>query len=275
MIVACVTPFGLTGPMRDLRVTPFLSFAMGGGMHWAGNQDGPPLAMPGQGLWDEAGIHAALGIVAALLARDRCGGQILDLSVHEVSAGKDFLLERYDVGRLGEWGRKVGVGIPPNGVWRCVDGLFGIAAHQEHHWGCFLEMLDHPDELSEPSLADALVRRDIFDGLQEVIAPLLAGRSRVDLFERGQAAGLPCAPLNTPLDFVRDVQPLSRDTFQGSTSAGGGAVTIPWRWAHVSPDLLSLRRSAPRLGEHTESVLVSELGFSLEQLKEWKEAGLV
>ena len=91
-IVASITPFGLTGPMRDLRMTPFLSFAMGGGMHWVGESDGPPLAVPGQLQWDEAGIHAAAGIVAALSARDRDGGQVLDLSVHEVAAAKDFLL---------------------------------------------------------------------------------------------------------------------------------------------------------------------------------------
>jgi crotonobetainyl-CoA:carnitine CoA-transferase CaiB-like acyl-CoA transferase len=273
-IVACITPFGLTGPLRDLRVTPFLSFAMGGGMHWSGQLDGPPLALPGQGMWDEAGIYGALGVVAALFARDRSGGQILDLSVHEVSAAKDFLLERFDVGKLGEWGRKVGVGIPPNGVWLCVDGPFGIAAHQEHHWESFLAMLDHPDELSEPALADPLVRRQIFDGLQEVIAGLLAGRSRMDLFEKGQASGLPCAPLNTPLEFVGDAQPHARGTFQEVSSAGG-TVTIPWRWTHVSPEMLSLRRSPPGLGEHNESVLVSELGFSLEQLKEWRAAGVV
>ena len=45
-IVASITPFGLTGPMRDLRMTPFLSFAMGRGMHWVGEAEGPPLAAP-------------------------------------------------------------------------------------------------------------------------------------------------------------------------------------------------------------------------------------
>ena len=37
-IVASITPFGLVGPMRDLRATPFVSFAMGGGMHWTGHR---------------------------------------------------------------------------------------------------------------------------------------------------------------------------------------------------------------------------------------------
>ena len=83
--------------MADMRVTPFLSFAVGGAHALGGQKDGPPLAAPGQLAWDEAGLHAAFGIVSALFGREHAGGQFLDLSVHEVQAGKDFVLERYDV----------------------------------------------------------------------------------------------------------------------------------------------------------------------------------
>ncbi len=198
-IVASITPFGLDGPMTDMRVTPFLSFAIGGAMHWVGAKDGPPLAAPGQLAWDEAGLNAAFGIVSALFGRERAGGQFLDLSVHEVQAGKDMVLERYDVSRPGEWGgRFAGVGVPPTGTWQCVDGPFGIAAFQEHHWQNFLTMMDHPEDLSAPSLNDPVVRRLIFDGLEDVIGDLVAERSRLDLFARGQAAGVPCAPVNSP-----------------------------------------------------------------------------
>lgn len=274
-IVVSITPFGLTGPLRDLRMTPFLSFAMGGGMHWVGQHDGPPLAVPGQLQWDEAGIHAAFGTVVALHGRDRAGGQVLDLSVHEVAIAKDFLLERYDVARPGEWGRKVGVGVPPTGVWACADGPFAVAAHQNHHWRAFLSMLDHPDELSEPALVDPLVRREIFDGLQEAIAALMAQRSRQDLFEKGQAAGLPCAPVNTPIDFVGDVQPRARQIFESIADSDGDPVTIPWRWAHSTAPLLGLRRPAPGLGQHNVAVYVDELGFTVDQLEQWKDAGVV
>ena len=114
-IVASITPFGLVGPMRDLRTTPFVSFAMGGGMHWTGHRDGPPLAAPGQLAWDEAGIHAAFGIVSALFGHGRFGGQTLDFAVHDLAASKDFLIERFDVGAINDWGRSVEIGIPPSG----------------------------------------------------------------------------------------------------------------------------------------------------------------
>jgi crotonobetainyl-CoA:carnitine CoA-transferase CaiB-like acyl-CoA transferase len=275
-LVASITPFGLDGPLADLRVTPFLSFAIGGGMHWAGQKDGPPLAAPGQLAWDEAGLHAALGIVSALFDHDRAAGQLLDLSVHEVQAGKDFILERYDVSRPGEWGgRFAGVGIPPSGTWQCADGPLGIAAHQEHHWQAFLDMLEHPDELSEPSLNDPLVRRMIFDGLELVIGDLVAHRSRLDLFARGQAAGLPCAPVNSPGDFVEDPQPVSRDVFVTTEGGDRPEVTMAWRWCNTTPALIHLRRPAPTLGEHNREVYIDELGFTKAELQAWAADGVI
>jgi crotonobetainyl-CoA:carnitine CoA-transferase CaiB-like acyl-CoA transferase len=274
-VVAAITPFGLTGPWRDLRMTAFLSFAMGGGMHPIGDPDGPPLAGPGQLAWDEAGAHAAFGILVALSARDRVGGQVLDLSVHEVAAAKDFLLERYDVGRPGEWGRKVGVGYPPTGVWECADGPLAVATHQRHHWQAFLAMLDNPAELSDPSYADPLFRREVFDLLQEIIAPLMARSGRLELFEKGQASGLPCAPYNTPGAFAVDVQPNAREIFVSTGAEGAVSTTIPWRWFRSSPPLLEFRRPAPALGEHNREVYIDELGFTAAQLQEWAEAGIV
>ena len=136
-------------------------------------------------------------------------------------------------------------------------------------------MLDHPDELSEPALVDPLVRREIFDGLQEAIAALMAQRSRQDLFEKGRAAGLPCAPVNTPIDFVGDVQPRARQIFESIADSDGDPVTIPWRWAHSTAPLLGLRRPAPGLGQHNVAVYVDELGFTDDQLEQWKDAGVV
>jgi crotonobetainyl-CoA:carnitine CoA-transferase CaiB-like acyl-CoA transferase len=274
-IVASITPFGLTGPLRDFRMTPFLSYAMSGGMHRVGDPDGPPLAFPGQLAWDEAGIHAALGIIAALEARDRVGGQLLDLSVHEVGAAKDFLIERYDVAPLDEWGRNVGVGIPPTGVWQCADGPLAIAVHQEHHWQAFLAMLDHPEALSDPAYSDPLFRREVFDLMADLIAPLMASRGRLELFKKGQESGLPCAPYNTPGDFVADTQPDERGTFRTLGGEGEPPMRIPWRWCHSSRPLLALTRPAPRLGEHNEEVYLRALGFGEGDLARWMGVGLV
>ncbi|HUZ08874.1 MAG TPA: CoA transferase [Acidimicrobiales bacterium] len=274
-VVCVITPFGLTGPWRDFRATPLISFALGGGMHRVGTVEGPPVAVPGQAQWDEAGIHGALAVLAALEARPRHGGQVIDLSVHEVAAGKDFLVERYDVEAMFGWGRAAGVGFPPTGTWQCLDGPFEVASHQLHHWDAFLTMLDHPEELSEPSLADPLVRRDLFDGLITIIERLMATRSREELFEKGQRAGLPCCPRYTPAEFLHDAQPRARGLFVTTAKEGLGTVTLPWGFMKSTPGMLTLRRPAPGLGEHNTDVFVRELGHGAGELRSWESQGLV
>ncbi|HLG66275.1 MAG TPA: CoA transferase [Acidimicrobiales bacterium] len=274
-VVVALTPFGLSGPFRELRSTPFVSFAFGGGMHHIGRPDGPPVAVPGQQLWDYAGLAGAIGALAALHARPRVGGQVLDVSVHEAATAMDFLIERYDAEGAGRRNRGAGIGYPPTGTWWCEDGALEVSCHQQHHWQAFLHMLDDPDELSEPSLNDPLVRREAFEGLREVIARLMASRKVLDLFERGQAAGLPCNPLYSVAQFVRDPQARSRGLFVEMTKAGLGTVELPWKSFSSTPRLLELRRPAPSLGEHNVEVFVDELGHTRDELERWRATGLV
>ena len=274
-IVVALTPFGLTGPYAGYRATPLISHAMSGLMHRCGTTETPPLTIPGQILWDEAGIHAAVAAIAALSARPRVGGQLLDLAVHEMAPAHDFLLEKYDAEAVGNWGRAVSVGVPPSGVWDCVDGPFDVAAHQRRHWDAFLEMLDEPETLAEPALEDPVMRRQIFDGVVELIEPLLRDKNRLEMFEKGQAAGLPCCPVNTPADFAADAQPESRELFVEQEVPGLGRVRLPWRSFHSSPEMQVLRRPAPTLGQHNPEIYIDELGHTEAELGAWKEAGLV
>ena len=234
-IVCAITPFGLTGPNAGWRATPLISYAMGGYMSRVGPVEGPPVTLPGRQCWDEAGAHAAVAVLAALRVAGTVGPQGIDLSVHEILAGKDFVLEEYDAVGLNPLGRLVGVGWPPSGTYECVDGPFSVAAHQVRHWDAFLEMLELPVELADPLLQDPLVRRERYLELRATIAELVRDRSREDLVSRGQAAGLPCGILHRPTGFVADRQLAARGTF----------VATPTPWGEV-PMPVPGRGSAPR-----------------------------
>lgn len=273
-LVVSITPFGLTGPYRDYRATPFTSFAMGGVMHRSGPSDSP-YATPDQHPWDETALLATASTIAALRTRDRTGGQLLDISVHELQGARDFAFERSDFEDFKLDARVAGYGIPPGGQWECADGPLDIACHQLHHWDAFLRMVDHPDELSEESLADPMLRREIFDGLSEIIGGMLAQRSRLDLFRIGQSEGLPCSPLNTPGEFVADIQVEARGIFSTIDQPGLGTVTVPWQPFHSTPTMIELRTPAPRLGEHNQQIYGDALGHSPAELEKWSRDGLV
>ena len=236
-VVCALTPFGLTGPHRGWRATSMTSFAMGGTMSRVGPIEGLPVTVPGRQQWDEAGIHAALAVLAALHARPRAGGQLVDIAVHQIAVARDMVIERYSATGMDPEGRKVPLGIPPNGTFACADGRFEVAAFQLHHWDAFLEMLGHPEELSEPALADPMTRRLVFDGVLEVIDRLVAHRSRDELVELGQRAGLPCSVQNTPTGFVADPQLAAREAFVATPISGGTTVLMPGPGFHAEPPL--------------------------------------
>ena len=94
-IVCAITPFGLTGPYRSWRATHLTSCALGGVMYSQGPPEGPPVVMPGRQLYDHAGTHVAIAVLAALRARPAAGGQFIEVSAHESLGSYLFDLHRY------------------------------------------------------------------------------------------------------------------------------------------------------------------------------------
>ena len=249
-IVCSVTPFGVTGPYARRKATHLTSFAQSGAMWRAGAAGTPPIALPPNLHWHIASTHAVVAILAALGVRDQVGGQFIDISAQEVEQYHEVLWEAYHFQGLRPGGRTIPIGVPPTGVWECRDGFFDVAAHQVQHWEAFLELLDHPTELAEPSLADMATRQLIFDGVSEIIAALLAPRSRDELFDRGQQIGLPVGLLNTPAQFVADEQLAARDFFVDLGRPETGPLRAPGPAVRTVPTLFTPAGPAPLLDEH-------------------------
>jgi crotonobetainyl-CoA:carnitine CoA-transferase CaiB-like acyl-CoA transferase len=269
-----VTPFGLTGPYRDWRATPFTSFAMSGYMHAFGPPDGPPLAMPGQQFYDEAGIWAAFLVQVTLRAPPELMSQVIDLSVHEVGLFNKLGTEQYGLaGHIKT--RATNFGPPPGGIWECRDGLVDIGAHSDRQWEIFVDLLGRPDVLSDPLYRDRVMRIQLFDLLTGVIADQLSTRSALEFVAAAQAAGLPCALTQTPAEFTRNPQPAARGYFVPSSRGGTGSISLPGRPFLSEPPLIVYRRSAPALGEANEEVYLRELGCSPDELGRWRSDGLV
>jgi crotonobetainyl-CoA:carnitine CoA-transferase CaiB-like acyl-CoA transferase len=273
-LVCFITPFGLSGPYRDWRATPFTSFAMSGHMFPFGPEEGPPVAMPGQQFCDEAGAWAAFLIVATLQGPPRLRCQVIDQSIHEVGLFYELGLPPYSAGGLIRT-RVTNFGVPPSGIWQCRDGLVDIAAHSDHHWDIFVELLGRPEVLADPMYRDRRMRIELHDLLTDVITDVLATHHAADFVDSGQAAGLPCALTQTPAQFVQGDQPRARGFFIESEPGVAGSVAMPGAPFRSSPSLTSFRRSAPALGGSNEEIYVHELGHSLAELEHWRSDGLV
>jgi crotonobetainyl-CoA:carnitine CoA-transferase CaiB-like acyl-CoA transferase len=273
-LLCSITPFGLSGPWRNWRATAFTSFACSGLMHGVGPIDGPPLAMPGQQLYDEASVRAATLIEVVLSAETSLRGQTIDVAAHDVAAWQLLMTERYSmIGRITTRGTNFGP--PPGGIWRCRDGFVDIAAHAPSHWDLFVELLGNPEDLVEPLYKERVMRAQLHDMLSPIIAEHIRQWGAQEFVERGQALGLPCALMYRPEEFLSDVQPLARGSFVEVDHPELGVMTLPGPSVHSRGPLLTYRRPAPTLGEANRDVYIHELGYSAADLNDWRRDGLI
>ncbi|MCU1463731.1 MAG: CoA-transferase [Acidimicrobiales bacterium] len=274
-VLTCfITPFGVTGPYRDWRATPFTSFAMSGCMYPVGRPEGPPVAMPGQQLYDEAGIWAAFLIQAVLRGPSSARAQVIDLAAHEVGFFRQLGQEQYSE-RCRIKTRESNFAAPPSGIWNCTDGLLDIAVHTPEHWDVFVDLVGRPAMLVDPIYRDRKMRIEMFDVLGDVVTDLLATRSAREFVRAGQSAGLPCAVMHTICEVIQDEQLRARQFFVETSRQGTGSFDIAGAPFQSAPTLISYRRAAPQLGESNEEIYVDELSHSPDELAKWRHDGLV
>jgi crotonobetainyl-CoA:carnitine CoA-transferase CaiB-like acyl-CoA transferase len=256
-VVCAVTPFGLTGPYRSWRATHLTSCAVGGVMYPQGPPEGPPIVLPGRQLYDHAGTHVAVAVLAALRARPAAGGQFIEVSAHESLGSYLFELHRYTNFQEVTPRREGHPGV--GGIWPCRDGLVEFAVTTDKHWAGFLQLLGNPPELSDPTFADPSARMQHPEEIVAVIGPIIAAMSREDFVGRGQELSVPCSLVNTVGQFTQDKQPRSRGFFVRQPLAGLGEVDMPGQpFLSTQPLLAQYRRPAPRLGEHDPAAIAAE-----------------
>lgn len=199
-----------------------------------------------------AGIHAYLGILEALLERQRTGrGRHVAVSLFESVADwmtVPYLFQRYAPGSL----RRSGLhhaSIAPYGAYAGSDGApVMLCVQNDAEWLRFCSaVLRRPELARDPRFAanpDRVRNRGELDG---EIGRALASLNRADLTERLRAADIPHARIRDLEDFARHPALATSEV-----DLPVGTVTMPRRAApRIS---LQATRKVPALGEHSEAI---------------------
>jgi crotonobetainyl-CoA:carnitine CoA-transferase CaiB-like acyl-CoA transferase len=276
MIVCTITPFGLDGPYRALKVTDLVQMALGGIMAVCGydpDNDGaydtPPIAPAMWHSYHLGGEYAAVAMMAALNFRDLSGeGQFIDVSVHEaVNTCTEVAIPTYVYSGLvvkRQTARHAAPSITHARLSTSADGVFMLAnlSPFEREQRALAQLADQvgighvlgtPEfkQLEkEDRVAAAIYRNDL---LVEIVGSLPAN----EVFRRAQALGLAWSPIRRPEDNLSDPHFQARGTFAtinhpelGKDLLYPGTVASDGRAPHFS-----YTRRAPHLGEHTTEVL--------------------
>jgi crotonobetainyl-CoA:carnitine CoA-transferase CaiB-like acyl-CoA transferase len=273
LVVCSVTGFGLTGPYRNFRSSSMIAQAMGGFLYPVGPSAGPPVVQPGDGISILAGTHAALASLGALRARSRVGGQLLDISAHEVLAGHDQALQRYGCNSVIPR-RHDGLTVP-SGQWRCADGRVEFQVWSAAQWNAFRSLLGDPPELRDQSYLDPVHRASQGERLRSLIARQLSGRTVREVVDAAQSLRIPSAPVNTPGGLLADDHARDRGTFTTVSDAVLGDVEMVRVPIRSSAEMWSYRTSAPALGAHNRLVYQNQLGLSEEEFAACSAIGAI
>jgi|SRR5262245_50695969 len=215
LMLATASGFGQTGPLRERPAFDMVAQAMGGIMSLTGYPDGPP-ARVGVSIGDiAAGLFLAIGVLAALHARRDSGeGTMIDVAMLDCQLAilENALTTHLVTGALpGRLGTRH-PNIAPFQAFEAADGRqVVICAGHDPQFSKLCEELGRPELIGDPRFDTPDARRRHVDQLEIELAAALRSRTAADWLERLEHAGVPCAPVNTVADAVRDPQVAARN----------------------------------------------------------------
>lgn len=278
-VVRCsITGYGTTGPKAAMPGYDFILQAESGLMSICGEPDGEPMKY-GVAIVDLCtGMLACNSILAAVAARARTGkGQQVEVSLHDTGL---FLLANVASNYLasGRDARRFGNGHPnivPYTAYPVADGMIAVAVGNDTQFRKFAATLGCPQWGSDARFArnqDRVANRAVLDGM---VAECLRAESAEQWIDTLRAAGIPCGRINSVAQALADPQTAAREmvrTVQHPSAGDIRMLGVPFRFSATPA---AIRRAPPTLSQHTDEVLMHELGYSAERIAGLRRAGVI
>jgi formyl-CoA transferase len=259
LVMARISGFGQTGPYAKRAGYGLIGEAMGGMRYVTGEADRPP-SRAGVSIGDSlAAMHAALGVMMALHARERTGrGQVVDAALYEsVLAVMENLVTEYGLtGYVRERSGSILPGIAPSNTYPCAEGeMILIGGNGDTVFVRLADVMGRPDLKTDPKFATHAARGVNQTELDEIIAAWTSTRRLPDLLEALVAGGVPSGRLYRAPDMLEDPQFAARESIVEVEHPVFGAIKMQNVFPKLSDNPGRVRWPGPALGAHTDEVL--------------------
>jgi len=298
IIMASIKGFG-PGKYADCKVYENVAQCAGGSASTTGFRDGPPLVTGAQIGDSGTGLHLALGIVTALYQREKSGrGQKVSCAMQDgvlnLARVKLRDQQRLATGPLKEYSQ-FGENVPfgdstpragndsgggqPGRILKCKGweqdpNAYTYFIIQAAVWEKVCDVIGKPEWKTEAGYAKPADRLDKLNEIFETIEAWTMTKSKFEVMDI-------CNPHDIPVGPILSMKEISEDEglFETGTMV---RVDHPERGEYLSvgcPIKLSdsavdVKRS-PLLGEHTNEVLSSVLGYAGDELQRVIDSGAV
>lgn len=277
-IITCsVTGFGQTGPEINRPAFDQVVQAMGGGMSITGSADGGPVRS-GIPIGDlGGGIFGTIGVLAALAQREQSGrGQHVDVSMLDAQISMlNYMATMHLMSGIvpAAIGNSHFVHVPYNS-FATSDGHIIVACIGDAFFERFVNVMDLP-ALRDPAYLQQPVRYAAKEKIEAAINEAMRTESTAYWLEKLRAARIPCGPVNNFEQALGDTQVQARDMVVEVTLASGKKVRMPGNPVKLSGAGQPGFTRPPDLGEHTNDVLSSLLGYSKDAIDQLQRSGAI
>ncbi len=272
LVMCSIAGFGQSGPNGERSAVGMTMEAASGPASVTGYPGEPPLKTGQTWVDPLTGLNGVGAIIAALLRREVTGrGQRIDVSMQESTVPMlapylaDYLLN----GRLhgGDGNRRPGM---VRGAYPCAgeDEWVAISLRDDAEWEAFCRASGHGGWLSDPRFASAEQRTRHHDEIDALIADWTRERSKSDVAQLLQGAGVPSAGVLKADEILLDPHLHAREFFDPVHVDDLGPVPLQ---RYFPPKFdgrgFPTRNPVPPFGEHTVEVLM-EAGLTEDEARE-------
>ncbi len=297
IVMGSIKGFGSSGPYADFKAYENVAQAMGGSMSTTGVPNGRPFVTGAQIGDSGTGLHLAIGLLAALHQRDRTGqGQYVEVAMMDgimnlcrVKFRDHQRLQRgplpeYSVpthqgmGAVPRAGNDSGGGQLGNAI-RCKPGGtndFIYIVVQEAVWEALAKRVGPevgmPELATDPKFAHIENRRRNQNSMWEILGEFALKYDKRELMGILNELDVPCGPIMSTEDLANDEHVRLREMYVELDHPQRG------KWFNVGmPIKLSASPAkiarSPLLGEHTDEVLKTVLGYDDARIASMRQAG--
>ena len=278
LIYTRISGYGQTGPYAPRPGFASVCEAFGGFRYVNGFPGGPPVR-PNLSIGDTlAGIHAAMGVLLAIISRQRDGeGQVVDVAIFEAIFNLlEGVIPEYDgAGVIRQPSGSTITGIVPSNTYRCKDDkLIVIGANTQSMFKRLTETMGQPQMAGDPRFSDNAGRVEHQEEVDSTIEQWTLGLTSPDALDLLDQAGVAAGPIYDVKDMFADPQFRARGLFE--------QVTIDGEPLNIPAIIPQLTRTPGRtdwpgegVGTSNEAVFKDILGLASEDIDALRAEGVI